>query len=63
MSIMAKDEAPKFVEYPKWVDSKNEIAKTKDGKPIYERVLVQDADEEAEVTGKTAAKKDWGKKE
>lgn len=53
--------------FPRWVENiKNEIAKTKAGKPIFERVLVQDAKEEAEVTGNKPvikAKGDWAKGE
>lgn len=44
--------------YPKWVDHhSDEVAKTKAGKPIMARVLVNDEAEEAEATGKLANKK------
>ncbi len=40
-------------EYPKWIDHPtDEVGKTKDGKSIPVRVLVQDAKEEAKLLGK-----------
>ncbi len=47
-------------EYPKWVDHPTEVNRVcKDGTKVMERVLVQDAKEEAKVTGKEKA---WDKK-
>lgn len=49
---MAKKEIesdPNFKEYPKWV-------KNAEGKDV----IVKDAEEEAEVTGKSAKKPGWG---
>lgn len=50
-------------EYPKWIETKTEVAKTKDGKPIYERVLVQNAKEEQKALGAPDKVEETDKKE
>jgi len=46
-------------EYPKWIDHPtNDRGTTRDGKRIPERVLVNDAKEEAKVLGKVEEKED-----